>query len=67
VSKKRNRRNRELACQYAATVMAGRPNDGAAPLLWSLTVFFESYLAHGSAWTQKPFGPTKAVKLKVVK
>lgn len=50
-------RRRELACQLAADVMASRPDVELAPALWSLSVFFESYMARGSAATRKPFGP----------
>jgi hypothetical protein len=60
------RRRREKACELAAIVMAGRPEDQVTPLLWSMTVFFESYMAHGCTWTAKDFGPKKPAKLKVV-
>jgi hypothetical protein len=60
-----DQRRREKACQMAAQVMAGRPDEEVVPLLWSLTVFFESYMARGCTWTQKNFGPKKPVKLKI--
>jgi hypothetical protein len=47
--------------------MAGRPEDTPTPLLWSLAVFFENYIDHGSTATAKDFGPKKAVKLRAVK
>jgi hypothetical protein len=59
--------DRIRACELAAQVMAGRPEDNPAPLLWCLTVFFESYIEHGCKGTQKEFGPKKLVQLKVVK
>jgi hypothetical protein len=63
---KLSQRQREVACQCAAEVMASRPSDPLAPTLWSVTVFFESYLAHGATWTQKDFGPKPPAKLKIV-
>jgi hypothetical protein len=63
---KQAERARTEACRCAAVVLAGRPDDTIAPLCWSLATFFESYIAHGSKWTQKDFGPKKAVKLKLV-
>ena len=55
------------ACRLAALVMAGRPDDSPAPLLWSMAVFFESYISFGSEYTMKDFGPKKPVKLKTVR
>jgi hypothetical protein len=54
------------ACELAAAVMAGRPNDSCAPGLWSLAVFFESYIDEGAAATLKDFGPKKAPVLKLI-
>jgi hypothetical protein len=56
------------ACKMAAQVMQGRPNGDEAitPLVWSLTVFFEKYMAEGATGTQGDFGPKEAVALKVV-
>lgn len=65
-SKHSIRADRIKACELAAQVMAGRPNDTPAPLLWCLTVFFESYIEHGARATQKDFGPKNPVKLRVV-
>ena len=61
-----SKRDRVKACELAALVMAGRPDDNPAPLVWSLAVFFESYIAYGAEGTRKDFGPKKAVKLRVV-
>ncbi len=55
------------ACELAAQVMSSRPNDLCTPQLWSLAVFFQSYIEHGPDWTEQPFGPKKPQKLKVVK
>ncbi len=53
------------ACELAAEVMSGRPDDLCIPNLWSLAVFFERYIDAGSSGTIKDFGPKKPVKLKV--
>lgn len=58
---------RREACRLAAQVMAGRPEDKPAPLLWSLTVFFESYMCKGSEGTAKDFGPRDPVELKAIR
>ena len=50
------------ACRFAAQVMAGR--DEPFSKLWSVAVFFESYIAHGSKWTARDFGPRPPVKLE---
>ena len=60
-------RVRTEACRLAALVMAGRPNDAPAPLLWSLAVFFEAYIGRGSERTRRNFGPKKPTKLRVVR
>jgi hypothetical protein len=57
--------SRIKACELAATVLAGRPDERLVPTAWSLAVFFESYIEHGSRWTMKDFGPKKPVKLRV--
>lgn len=64
---KSRRSTRIKACELAAQVMAGRPDDTPAPLIWSLSVFFENYIDCGARATAKDFGPKKAVKLKVAK
>jgi hypothetical protein len=53
------------ACRCAATVLAGRPEEKVIPLVWSLTVFFESYIAHGAKRTERDFGPKEPAKLRV--
>ena len=58
------------ACKMAAAVMSnhGIPSDEAlAPLAWSLTVYFESYMVHGSDWTSEEFGPKAPVQLREVR
>jgi hypothetical protein len=59
-------RIRTEACRCAAVVLAGRPEAPYAPDVWSLAVFFESYIAKGSAATEKDFGPKPPAKLKRV-
>jgi hypothetical protein len=66
MSRRSRRSTRIKACQLAALVLSGRPNDELVPRAWSLTVFFENYIDQGAAGTRKDFGPKKAVKLKVV-
>lgn len=61
------RATRVKACELAAQVMAGRPYEVPAPLLWSLAVFFETYSDAGCAATRKGFGPKNPIKLRVVK
>lgn len=60
-------RRRELACEFAAIVLAGQPVEDRIPYGWSLAVFFESYMAHGADRTAKDFGPKKPAKIKAVK
>jgi hypothetical protein len=53
----------------AARVVAGwneGPTEGICPRIWSVTVFFESYMTHGSEWTSDEFGPKEPVELKTV-
>lgn len=62
------KKTRIKACELAAQVMAGRPNEVSfCPTLWSLTVFFEEYIKKGAEGTLKDFGPKKPAKLKVVR
>lgn len=58
---------RAQACQFAAQVMASRPDD-PQPLhaLWELTTFFETYITMGHEPTRAVFGPKPPVQLKVV-
>lgn len=56
---------RRDACRLAA--QAFRMTDAETsytPLLWSMTVFFEEYLRHGSAHTLADFGPKEPVALR---
>lgn len=62
-----SRATRVKACELAATVMAGRPDEAFVPILWSLCVFFENYIDEGADGTRRYFGPKKPVKLKIVK
>lgn len=50
----------------AAQVMQGRGDDVTGSRLWSVTVFFESYLNDGATVTQEDFGPKEPVNLKAV-
>lgn len=57
---------RRDACRMAAQALRSMDNDdGYCPRLWSLTVFFETYLWSGSAATSEDFGPKEPVELKV--
>ena len=60
-------RIRIAACRCAAIVMAGHPDQSYAPHAWSLSVFFESYIAQGAEATYKNFGPKKPAKLKIIR
>lgn len=59
------------ACKMAAQVMngcgMGTGDEGPAQRLWSLTVFFESYIDNGSGGTAREFGPRDPVELQTVK
>lgn len=61
-------KRRAKACKMAAEVLggAGPVMDGWAPVIWSLSVFFEQYMATGAKGTRKDFGPRKAKVLKLV-
>ncbi len=57
------------ACKMASqTVAAWReaPNEGLAPKIWSVTVFFEQYMLKGADGTKDDFGPKEPVELKNV-
>ena len=55
------------ACKMAAQVMtACDGEEDMCPRLWSITVFFETYMIGGSAGTVADFGPKKPVEIKVV-
>lgn len=57
------------ACKLAALAVNGwnnGPDAGLTPRLWSVTVFFKSYMIGGSARTREDFGPSAPVELTVV-
>lgn len=58
------------ACKLAAQTI-GSPSmaafDNKGLLLWSFTVFFESYMVWGAEWTRADYGPKEPVDLKLVK
>lgn len=66
-NQKHAERIRMEACRCAATVLAGRPTEKTVPLVWSLSVFFEKYIADGASATSRDFGPKRPAKLKIVK
>lgn len=50
----------------AATIIAAEGGLGDKGRLWSLCVFFESYIASGSKATLKDFGPSRPKKAPVI-
>ena len=49
------------ACKMAAQVLQGNsPDAKIAPQVWSLAVFFESYMTEGADGTMADFGPKSA-------
>lgn len=59
---------RRDACRLAAQALRAQDTeDGYCPRLWSLTVFFETYLCDGSEATSDDFGPKEPVELKDAK
>lgn len=59
---------RTVACELAADLIAAREETDPAQLM-ALCVFFESYIGHGSRWTEKHMklmAPSKAPILKLV-
>lgn len=55
------------ACKMAAQVMEACGDDeGLCPRIWSLTVFFETYMTSGSEGTLEDFGPKEPVDIKAV-
>lgn len=59
---------RREACRLAAQAAQGQCGEGAvAERLWSLTVFFETYLMDGCDGTQEGFGYKDPVNLRDVK
>ncbi len=58
---------RREACRLAAQALRATDIDeGYAPRIWSLTVFFENYMLEGAEGTQADFGPPEAVEFNVV-
>ena len=60
-------RRREIACQCAAEIMASRPDQDMVPALWSLSVFFDAYMARGAEGAKRDFGPKKPAKLRIAR
>ncbi len=60
---------RREACRMAAQAVQGpwSKDRDVAHLLWSLTVFFESYMIDGAEKTQADFGPKEPVDLGLVR
>jgi hypothetical protein len=59
---------RREACRLAALAMQHADyNEAVCPMLWSMTVFFESYLHYGSEGTATDFGPKEPVELEAVR
>jgi hypothetical protein len=54
------------ACKMAALAIQNQDKTDCIPLLWSMTVFFESYMWVGSEGTHADFGPKEPVELKEV-
>jgi hypothetical protein len=56
------------ACKMAAQVVSRRKDVDLHPKLWSLAVFFESYMVHGAEDIREDFGPdeTEVVTLTVI-
>lgn len=56
---------RKDACRLAAQALRATDiEDGYAPRIWSLAVFFERYLLFGAVDTKPDFGPKEPVELK---
>jgi hypothetical protein len=55
------------ACKMAAQVMTMCGDDeGICPRVWSLAVFFETYMAEGADGTVADFGPKEPVEIKAI-
>jgi len=58
------------ACKMAAQVMQGQgmgtDNEGPAPRIFSLTVYFENYMCEGANGTADDFGPKEPIVLTSV-
>ena len=48
-----SRANRIKACELAAQVVGQTQGEVSAAKLMALTIFFESYIEHGSEWTSE--------------
>jgi len=59
-------RRRRDAATAAATAFAGGAYDSIEEL-WSLTVFFERYLEHGTDGTLEQFGPADEQPANILK
>jgi hypothetical protein len=58
---------RREACRLSAIAMQGEFSDGdIAQRLWSLTVFFETYMREGAEGTRADFGPKEPTELRQV-
>ncbi len=57
---------RREACRMAALAIQNQDKTDCIPLLWSMTVFFESYMWDGSVGTRDSFGPKEPVELRSV-
>ena len=58
---------RRDACRLAAqAVRSADVEDGWAPRIWSLTVFFETYLCGGAGATIEDFGPKEPADIKEI-
>jgi hypothetical protein len=58
---------RREACKMAAIAIQNHTDeDSIAPRLWSLAVFFESYMHEGCEGTMADFGPREPVELSAV-
>lgn len=59
---------RRDACRLAAQALRATDiEDGYAPRIWSLTVFFERYLIFGAQDTLPDFGPPEPTQLREVR
>lgn len=58
---------RREACRMTALAMQNHTaDDPLCPRAWSIAVFFELYMRHGSEGTQDDFGPKEPAELKAV-
>lgn len=57
---------RREACKLAALAFQNFACDDSAQHLWSLAVFFETYMHEGAEGTAEDFGPKEPVELRAV-